>query len=171
MAAISTIVAVGALAVAAGGTYMSYQQSQAANSARKDAAREQTNIRSEQAAQNAQQAQIERRQQAKEERVRRARITQGAVNTGTNQSSGMLGSIGNLATNLSSNLGINQGALASGGRISMFSQNAADASGRAAQNDFNAGMWNQFASLGSSIFGSKAVGGFDTLQSAYKRNF
>lgn len=67
-----------------------------------------------------------RRQAIREERVRRAKIVQASTNTGTNFSSGALGAVGDLTTNLaeanSSSLGITN----SNNAINSFNQQAQD---------------------------------------------
>lgn len=167
MAAISTVVAVAGLAVAAAGTITSMQASKQANSARKSAAEEQRKINAEQSALAARDSAQERRQQVREERVRRAQILQSAANTGVADSSGEAGALGSLSTNLSNNLGMNEGSRQAGQRMSIFSQNAASYQSRAQQSDFNAGMASQWAGLGGSLF--SAAGGFNTLSTAYSK--
>src|SRR5690606_9104730 len=115
-------------------------------------------IQREQEAQNAKAASDERRQQLREERVRRGRVMQSAANTGVAGSSGELGALGALATNLNTNIGANLGMLQSAQNISGYSQNAATAMGQANQAGANASLWNQVSGIGSSIF--SAGGGF-----------
>lgn len=80
-------------------------------------------------AQNAADAAKERRQQIREERVRRARVIQASINTGVADSSGELGAVGALSTNLNSNIGSNLGKMQTAENISIFNQGAADAQG------------------------------------------
>lgn len=87
---------------------------------------------------------------------------QSAANTGVAGSSGELGALGALATNLNTNIGANLGMLQSAQNISGYSQNAATAIGQANQAGANASLWNQVSGIGSSIF--QAGGGFNTLQ-------
>lgn len=155
MAAISTIIAGVALATTA--YSISEQKSEA-----KKAARAQTQIRNEENARNKSQQMVERRQQLREERIKRARVIQAAQNTGTAASSGETGAVSSLGTQLGSNLGFNQSLIRSGERMSIFAQQASDAQGR--QN--NAAMLGSLAisaaplasSFGESIFGKK-IGG------------
>lgn len=161
MAAVTTIVTVAAVAVAAGGAYMSYQQQRAAARNQRKAAEEQRKANAAQEARQAQEAARERRQQLREERVRRARILQSSENLGVSGSSGELGAIGALATNLSSNIGDNIGALNTARTISRHNQRAADYQSAAAQNMANASLWGQVSSFGSSMF--NAAGGTNSL--------
>lgn len=107
----------------------------------------QEDARGQQMAQNASEAARERRQQIREERVKRAQILQSASNTGVSDSSGAAGAVGSLSTNLSSNIGTNIGRIESANRISMFEQTAADAM-------FMASVGNQVAGIGGTIFGN-----------------
>lgn len=163
--AVMTAIAIAGLAIAAVGTYSSMEASKQANSARKKAAEEQNKIRGEQNALAARDSAQERRQQIREERVRRAQILQSASNTGVAGSSGETGALGSLNTNLTNNLAINAGSRQAGQRMSIFSQNAANYQSTAQQKDFNAGMASQWAGLGASMF--NAGGGFNTLSTAY----
>jgi hypothetical protein len=99
----------------------------------------------EQNAQNAMKRAQERRQQIREERVRRSRMLQQSSNSGTIGSSGEIGALSSLATQLSSNLGFNQALFESGQRISQNMQTAANEQGKAA-------TWNDIGRLSSSIF-------------------
>lgn len=175
--------AVASLVVSVGAGVMQHQQQKKAQEAAEKAAKEQNayqaqqveaqkKMQQEQKAQQAQQAALERRRQVREERVRRAQITQASQNTGVVGSSGMLGALGGLATGLSANIGTNVGAVASGNRMSLFSQQAADAqtgmmqaqtSGNlAVMRAQNLGqMWGQVGSLSSSIF--QGTGGFQNF--------
>lgn len=78
---------------------------------------EQEKMRAEQQASNADKAAREKRQQIREERVRRAKVMQASENTGVAGSSGELGSVAGLGTQLGSNLGFNASQLASAGRV------------------------------------------------------
>lgn len=159
MAVTSTVI--GAVA-AVGGTVASMDAQRRQGRAQDRAAEEQENIQREQEAQNAKAASDERRQQLREERVRRGRVMQSAANTGVAGSSGELGALGALATNLNTNIGANLGMLQSAQNISGYSQNAANAMGQANQAGANASLWNQVSGIGTSIF--QAGGGFNTLQ-------
>jgi hypothetical protein len=105
----------------------------------------QEKIQSEQRASNAASSARERRQQIREERVRRARVEQAAVNTGVAGSSGELGALSALSTNLNSNIGANLGRIQTADNISIFQQDAANAQDQAR----SAGNYMQ---LGQSIF-------------------
>ena len=152
---------VSAIAGAAVAVYGASQQASARREARdaaESSARKQDQIRAEQKAAQMGQAANEQRQQIREERVRRARIMQSAENTGSAESSGELGAIGVLSTNLSSNLGFNAGSVARGNRVSGLAQDAANLNfaGQAAASE--AANMGQLASFGGSIF--NAAGGF-----------
>lgn len=169
MAAITTIVAVGALVVAGASAYAGYQGRKDAQQAAESAADENRKTRSEQQALNAQNAAIEQRKLIREERVRRGMIMQNSENTGTGDSSGQLGAVGGLGTELGSNLGVNSGRIAAGNRISGYVQNAADfnlASQNAANGAQNA---DQLFSLAGSVF--QGAGGLGTIKTAYGRGF
>jgi len=121
--------------------------------------------RAEQQATNSAQAANERRQQLREERVKRGKLMQADVNTGTAYSSGEGGAAGALSTQLNSNLGSNLGALQSATNISNNSQMSADILGNANNiaraNNVDANMWSGISGLGGSVF--KASGGFNSL--------
>jgi hypothetical protein len=159
--ATSTIIGIASLAVAAGGAYMSYQQQREAARNQRRAADEQRKINAQTQARQAQDAARERRQQIREERVRRARILQSSENMGVSNSSGQIGAVGALSTNLSSNIGDNLGALQTARTISGHSQRQADFTSAANQNMANANLWGQASSFGSSIFNQ--VGGFSAF--------
>jgi len=161
MAAISTIVAVAGLAVAAGGAYMSYRQQREAARNQRRAQEEQRKMNAIQEARQAQEAARERRAQIREERVRRARILQASSNLGVGESSGELGATGALATNLGSGIGHNVGVLDMASRMSAHSQRQADFLSAAAQNQARSSMWGQASSFGSQIFNQ--AGGFNSI--------
>lgn len=121
------------------------------------AAEEQRKARAEQAAGNAATAAAEKRQQIREERVRRARILQGAENTGVEGSSGEMGAIGSLSTQLGANLGFNLGAIQRAENIGVFNQNAANAGTDLQNAQINASNADSLFGIGASLF-SKAGG-------------
>ncbi len=125
---------------------------------------EQRKARQEEKAQNAAQAANERRQQIREERVRRAKVIQQSQNTGVSDSSGELGSTSGLSTQLGANLGNNTGRLNSANNISGFAQNAADFNSQAENSLYKANMWGQIGSVSMSIF--SAAGGFGAMGGA-----
>lgn len=159
-------IAAASLAVTAFGTAKSIESQKDARRDARRAADEQRKIQQEQVASNAQAAAQERRQQIREERVRRAKIIQASMNTGVSGGSGEAGAVSGLATNLSSNLGANLGAIERGQRTSIFAQNAADFSFSAQQNSQRAGAWAQYAGMGMSIF--SAAGGFGSFNGGAK---
>lgn len=129
------------VALAVVGTVSSIQQQQQAR-------KEQKKARNEQEAMNAERAASERRQQIREERIKRAQIEQASANTGTMDSAGALGSVGGLGSTLASNLGFNLSQITHAGNISAFNQSAADKVGRAQ-------LYGQLGSLamtGASLF-------------------
>lgn len=91
--------------------------------------RAQNRIRASQRAQNTSDAARERRQQVRDERIRRARIIAASENTGVSESSGELGALGSLSTQFASNIGTNLGKLKTAEDVSIFSQQAANAAG------------------------------------------
>ena len=110
---------------------------------------EQKKAQREQGAANAERAAAERRQQIREERIRRAQIEQAAANTGTTSSSGAMGATGGLSSTLASNLGFNLSQVTHAGNVSVFNQKSASALGKAQ-------MAEQIGILSTSIFSSMA---------------
>lgn len=164
MAAVSTIVTVVGMVVAA---YSAQQQQSAQKKAmaqQQQAADEQKKAREEQKAAQDAQAAAERRAQIREERVKRARVVQASQNTGVGDSSGEIGGVGSSATQLGSNLGFNIGQREAASNISDYNQNAADFLSSAQSSMNSAANWGQVGSLGTSIF--QAGGGFNTLGKA-----
>lgn len=157
----STVLAVTA-AVAVGVTAYSMHQQQRAASRAQDradrAAEEQKRINAEQRASQAAQAAQERRKQVREERIRRARIMQSAENTGVTDSSGALGSVSALSTNLGANLGFNLGEVQRAGRIGGMMDRVSDYTMQSQRLMNTAAMWGSIGSFSSSIFSN--VGGF-----------
>lgn len=164
MAAITTFLAIGALVVG-GASYVSAEKSRKeAQSSNAAAATEGRKANSESAALNAQRAALERRQQIREERVRRGKLLQASENSGSEGSSGESGAVGGLATQLGANIAFNTGQLAGQGRANAFNQAGADYQSKAqsalsdassAQNMFNLSMSIFQANGGTSAFKSK----------------
>lgn len=128
----------------------------ASRQAAKRQERAQRRVQSEQRAGNAAEQARERRQQVREERVKRARILQASQNTGVSGSTGEVGAVSGLSTQLDTNLGMNIGRAQRGDAISIFSQQAAEA-GTSAQNlanlsQFFIGNAQTFGNIGGSIF-------------------
>lgn len=147
-------VAVAGLVVAAVGTAASIQQGAEARKDQKRARREQDAARGEQAAQGAAEAAQARRQQVREERIKRAQILQAAANTGTAGSTGMLGAVGGMQTQLGSNMGLSQGNVDRGQRIGVYNQNAANFMGESQTHANRAGMYGSMASFGFGLYNS-----------------
>ncbi len=164
MAAVTTVIAAIAAAAAVAGTAVSISAQDSARKQAHQAADEQRKVRSEQMAANAQQAAEAQRQQVREARVRRARILQSGVNSGTEFSSGEMGSLGSLATGFSENTGNIAGGYDRGVAISNYSQNAADFTFASQSSQQTAATASQVSQLGGSIF--NAAGGFNTLGKA-----
>lgn len=167
MAAISTIVAIGALAI---GTLSYVSQVKSNKEAQRNVSRansENKKTQAEQKALNAQKAANERRQQIREERVRRAQVEQSAENTGVAGSSGELGAVSGLTTQLGANIGTNLGQLQGVQNINNYSQAAADFSTAANRNQSDASSAASIFSLAGNVF--QGAGGFSTLQTAYNR--
>lgn len=114
------------------------------------AAKAQKKMRNEEKARNTAQQMAERRQQVREERIKRARVMQASENTGTAGSSGEIGAVSSIGSQLGANLGFNQSMIESGNRISGYAQQAANA-------QTNASVFNSIAGMSGnvgSIFGS-----------------
>lgn len=139
MAIVGTIVAAASLG------FSIYANEQARSDA-KDARREQEKAQAEQRAQNASSSAEERRKQVREERIRRARILQASSNTGTAESSGEIGALGSLSTQLSTNIGLSTMAQQRANNISIFNQNASDSL-------FSAQEWQNNARTVSEVAG------------------
>lgn len=140
--ATSTIVAIAAVAVAAGTAYVAADNAADARDAQKKA---QKVSQAEQAAQR--QAQI--RQQVRQERVKRAQILQASENTGVTSSSGALGAESVLGTQTAGNIGTINRAANSSTVIGDYMQSAADSQGKAAN-------WQAVSSLAGSVAGVSA---------------
>lgn len=158
-----------AVAALVAGAYSTNEQQKAqkeSRNAQKAALEEQKKARLEEKAANASRAAQERRQQIREERVKRARLIQASVNTGVADSSGMLGAQGGLNTQLASNLGFNAGLQANADRASTNLQNAANYGADAQSAANQAAMWGQVKGLSMSIFQNNASGLFSTTPGA-----
>lgn len=160
MAAATTLAWVG-LAISAGSAAVSYTQQRKAGKDAERSAQEQRKARAEQSAMQTQQFQNERRQQLREERIRRAQIMNSAAQTGTAGGSGEMGALGALSTNLGANMGQNQSMLQSGQLITGFNQRAADFSSMAQSHNNKASMWGNIGGLGQNMFNQ--AGGFKTI--------
>lgn len=154
------------------GTYKSVQiQKQVAEEytqASRLATKLNSDSRAEQQAINSQQAAQERRQQIREERVRRGKIIQSSQNTGVSGSSGEGGALSAVSTQFSSNVGQNLGMLQGTANISQNEQDAANVMGEANNNmragQASAGLWTGIAGLSQNIFAG--TGGFSSLFSS-----
>ncbi len=91
-----------------------------------DAAAHQREAQNEQRSAIASQQASDRRAQVREERVRRAKIMQGAENSGTAGSSGEIGALGSISTQFFSNIGTSLGGQRVASNISSQQQTAAD---------------------------------------------
>lgn len=162
MAAITTIIAVAAMATAAVSAYSGYTARQDQKEAYENAASENRKAQGEQRALKFQEQAQERRNQVREERVRRAKILQSSENTGVGDSSGAYGAVDGLSTQLNNNLGINAGRATAGDRIGGYMQNAADFNLSAQNASISAQNADSLFSLSASIFsasgGAKALG-------------
>lgn len=165
MAAVSTIAMVGLAASAVGTVGGLYMQSQA-NSAARDAAGAQRRAAGVSVAQNAAQASAERRQQVREERIKRAQILNSATNTGVSDSSGEQGALSGMGTHLGANLGANQASVGLGRLQSGFLQQSANAQTRANQYGNYGNLFGQVSGMGNSLFSS--VGGWGAMNNQKK---
>lgn len=143
----AVILAAASLAVTA---YSAVEQNKAA----KEQAAAQKKVSEETTASNTARQMAERRQQIREERVKRARILASSEASGTTGSSGEIGAVGSLNTQLGSNVGSNQSAIQSGQRISVFQQQAADAQLDGQQAGALGSLANAAIGVGGSIFSS-----------------
>lgn len=164
MAAITTIVAAAALATAGVSAYNGYQARKEQKAAMDQSADQSRKAQAEQRALKFQEQAQERRNQIREERVRRAKILQASENTGVGDSSGAYGAVDSLSTQLNNNLGINAGRAAAGDRIGGYLQNAADFNLAGQQAAISAQNADSLFSLSGSIF--SAAGGFGAFKSA-----
>lgn len=155
-----TIAWIGA-GLSAGGSLMQMSEQKNAQKSSQAAAREATAARGEEAAGQAKMAGQERRQQIREERVKRAQILNQAAQTGAAGSSGEAGAVGGMATQLGANLGSNSGSVMRGQRITGFLQNQANFQTQAGNQQAKANMWGQASQIGGSMFGQ--AGGWNTL--------
>lgn len=105
-------------------------------------------------AQNAQNAAEQQRQQVREARVKQARIMQGAQNSGAADSSGELGAIGAVATNLSNNQGISLGAQQRSQAVGDLNQSAADSNFQSQQDAQLGQLYGAVGQVGQSVFGA-----------------
>jgi hypothetical protein len=140
----ATLAAISAGTTAVATAY-SIDQNQRARSAQKEAQKVQ-------AASNKAAQMEERRQQIREERVRRARILQAGENSGTSLSSGEAGALGGLSTNLSSNMSANFNKINSSQQLSGFAQDVADASNNAKTAMFASSLAGAAVDMSGSIF-------------------
>src|SRR3546814_19212100 len=97
MAAITTVLAIASLVVAAGSAYVSYKQNQAA-------ARNQKKANQVAQAEQSAKTQTEIRNPARQERVKRAQILEASQNSGDAMSSVSIGSQGVLGTQIGKNI-------------------------------------------------------------------
>lgn len=103
----------------------------AASNAAGAAARAQKEANNISAAQNKVDSLESRRQRVREERIRRARILAASENAGTSNSSGELGSIGALTTNLGTMVSSSAGQSKANDGINKFNQKSADLNNQA----------------------------------------
>lgn len=159
------VAAIGSLVV---GAYSASEAASArgeAQDAASKAAERDRLARGEQRAGNAQQAAMERRQQIREERVRRSKLLQASQNTGTSGSSGEIGAVGALSTSLSSNIGQNLGSLQRSETVSELAQQSSDFKSAAQSSLTDAANAESIFGLSTSIF--NASGGVSTIKKAF----
>lgn len=96
----------------------------------------------------------QRRQKAREERVRRAKIQQAAENTGTAGSSSEVGATSTLATDLASGMAFSSGQVAASASISGNLNKAASAEAQGA-------TWGAASQIANSVFGATSSSLFD----------
>lgn len=115
----------------------------------RQAVKAQKKARSEAYAGQKAEAAREMRDQIREQRIRAAQLMQRSEATGTGESSGEIGALGNLSTNLDSNIGMNLGRIQTARNISIFEQEAADYSSRAQTYQSIGQLAGSFAGKGS----------------------
>lgn len=152
------------------GAYKSYEQGKSLAEAFTSTSRRNSQLQeqaqSEQRAEQAAKAAGERRQQLREERVKRSKVMQASANTGTSGSSGEAGALGSLSTQLSSNVGFNLGAQQTAASLTNINQEIANSSGAYQELANQPNNFNLLSQVGTSIFG--ASGGFNTLSNIFK---
>lgn len=163
MAAISTYLAVAAVIIGGASYYSAEQNRKEAQMNYANQAEEQRKAKAEQAAMNAQAAAAERRQQVREERIKRARILQASENSGSTDSSGMFGAASGLASQLGAAIGTNLGTEAGTNRLNQFMQTAADFGTAASRNLNSAQAAQNLFGLSTTVF--NAAGGFGAFKS------
>lgn len=141
-----------AAAVAVVGTIAGASAQEKQQQAASKAADAQRGAQSEQKAVAASQQAADRRAQIREERVRRARILQGAENSGTAGSSGEAGAVGSISTQFFGNMGTSLGGQRVAANISNFQQTAADFNFQGQQAGQQAAVFNQGLNAAASIF-------------------
>lgn len=140
--ATTTIIAAAAVAVAAGSAYAANEQSKEAASERKKAGKVSS-------AEQEARASESRRQQIREERVRRATILQSSENTGVTSSSGQLGAISALGSQVGGNISSINRQSESANAIGSLNQSAANL-------DYRAGQAQQIGGFAGTVFGVAA---------------
>lgn len=146
---------IGAVAAVAG-TAASVVQGNKARADARAASDKQQSAANEVQAQNAQQLAEAQRQQIRDDRVKQARVMQGATNSGADLSSGELGAVGALATNLSNNQEQSLGAAQRSQTISDLNQSAANDLFSSRQDSQLGSEFASFGQVGGSIFGASA---------------
>lgn len=142
--------AIAAVVVTAASAYQQSRAAKAAASERKEAGRV---AQAEQAAQQ----NANRRQQVREERVRRAAVLQSSQNTGVSQSSGELGATSALGSLIGGNLAGMRRQENSSAAIGNLNQSAANF-------DLKGAQWQGIGQISSSVFGYAAgqIGGSES---------
>lgn len=158
-------VAAVSLAATAYSTYEGIEGRKSAARAQDKAREEEKRINAERRGSEAAKAAAERRRQIREANIRRAAILQSAENSGVSASSGALGSVSALSTNLGSNLGFNLGETSRAGRIGGSMDSISNFQGQANRASNRAAMWGDVGSFSQGIFGG--VGGYKTLSNIW----
>lgn len=148
MAALTTIIAAGGLAVSAGSAVMQSKGAKKSATAQREAGEAQSRA----ASVEAQQARIT---QVREARIRRGQVTAAGTNSGLDTgTSGIGGAVGSISSQMGSNIGnINQ--------QETFAQETSAALQRSADAQVEGQKWQQIGNFSQSIFTD--VGGFGTL--------
>ena len=103
------------------------------------------------------------RKKIREERLRRAKIVQQSINTGVSGSSGELGAVSALGTNVGDVVGASRGASVAADRVSALNQKAADHTFKANQIGHTVGLFNAGIGTFGKIVGSGNSNLFSTI--------
>lgn len=163
------VATIGLVVAAVGAASSIYGQVESSRQASK-AAKSQKEAQEVSAAQQRVEQAEQRRQQVRQERIKRAQIEQASANTGVSGSSGELGSVSALGTNMGNNLAISSGRTVAANAITGLNQATASAQSRGATAGAIGSLGSAAMGLGiqagalsaaDSLFGPSKSGGAD----------